>query len=304
MLKLGRARPIEEHEAEGEIERIFHEIRSTLRVTGVDLSFRVWAAFDRVLPAIWEALRPNLETRAFEHGADRLRAESVESAALLGKVRAFSTVSLGPSQRYQLQKALDLYHYLNPKLLLLTSALVQSLKGEGIGGREIVPGECELIERGAPAGMAPMEMEPEEPRDREARRIFADVGRTLDSSWIHSEYRAIALWPEYLKAAWRDLKPIVRTERYRSASEDLRARAREMARGLPYPVPLSSAHLEELGADAESIFDTTASFERLLPPLLLNVALLQLERQTVEEVSVSPYPAAVRRPPLEEEMVE
>jgi Halocarboxylic acid dehydrogenase DehI len=80
MFGLRRPKQIEEHEAAGEIERIYHEIRETLRVTGVtgvNLNFRIWARYEKFLPTMWEAVRPNVETCLFENAADQLRAEAV-----------------------------------------------------------------------------------------------------------------------------------------------------------------------------------------------------------------------------------
>lgn len=41
MFGLSKPKQVEEHEAAGEIERIYHEIRETLRVTGINLNFRI-----------------------------------------------------------------------------------------------------------------------------------------------------------------------------------------------------------------------------------------------------------------------
>ena len=70
MFGLGKPKPVAEHEAEGEVERVYHEIKQSLRVTGVNLNFRAWAAYKRFLPAMWDAVRPVAETCAFESGAD------------------------------------------------------------------------------------------------------------------------------------------------------------------------------------------------------------------------------------------
>src|SRR5262245_6929871 len=74
MLGFSRAnhRPVQEHEAEGDIERIYHEIRQTLRVSGINLDFRLWAGYERFLPVLWNAVAPNAETIAFEKSADQL----------------------------------------------------------------------------------------------------------------------------------------------------------------------------------------------------------------------------------------
>ncbi|MDB5902679.1 MAG: hypothetical protein JWM26_1557, partial [Betaproteobacteria bacterium] len=61
--------PIDEHQATGELERVYHDIRQVMRVSGVNLNFRTWAAFERSFPLVWAAVRDNAGTYAFEHAA-------------------------------------------------------------------------------------------------------------------------------------------------------------------------------------------------------------------------------------------
>lgn len=76
-----------------------------------------------MLPALWEAVCPNAETRVFEEAADRLRAEAMRRVETLGTLDAPLFASLGESQAYHVRAALALYHYVNPKLSILTSAI-------------------------------------------------------------------------------------------------------------------------------------------------------------------------------------
>ena len=115
----GKRRPVKETEATGEIERVYHEIKQSMRVSGINLNFRTWAGFDKFCPAMWNAMRPLVETRAFEDAADQIRTVSVELAEDLGALNAQSQINLGESQQYQIKEALRLYHYINPKLLVL-----------------------------------------------------------------------------------------------------------------------------------------------------------------------------------------
>jgi hypothetical protein len=94
-----------------------------------------------------------------------------------------------------------LYHYINPKLLLFTSSIKLALDGEPIGQKS-VDSHLELITRGAPAKMYPMEMVAEKPQDKRLRDLFDDIKQTLSLSSINSDYRTLALWPDYLAAAW------------------------------------------------------------------------------------------------------
>ncbi|MBI2876551.1 MAG: hypothetical protein HYY20_06690 [Candidatus Tectomicrobia bacterium] len=296
MLGLGKHKQVTEYEAEGEIDRVYYEIKQTLRVTGINLNFRVWAGYKNFLPAMWEAVRPNVETRIFEDAADRVRAEAVSAAEALGKLDAASKVHLGESQIYQIKSALDLYHYINPKLLVLTSAVRLALVGEQIG-QESKPGMgIELIERGVPL-MYPMEMVSEEVEDKRTHDLFEDIKRTLSLSSINSDYRTLALWPNYLAAAWERLKPTIQGDEYVHASDRLREISRTRARALPYPILLSSERVEELGEDPHKVMKTIEEFERLLPSLILNIALFELDWRSPEVLVRSPFPAAPRRSP-------
>lgn len=294
MFGFGKREPVEEHEARGETERVYHEIRQTLRVSGVNLNFRVWATFAEFFPVMWDALRPNVETRAFEDAADRVRAAAVGASGPLGRVRLPESAALGESQAYQVRAALALYHYVNPKLLVLTSAVRLALAGETVGVDG--GGGAERIVRGTPAKMYPMEMLPEEPEDERVRSIFADIRETLGLSRVNSDYRTLALWPDYLAAAWDGLKPIAQGDAHRRAADALREVARREARDLPHPLPLSRERVEALGEEVDEVVKTTEQFEQLLPGLILNVALLSLDWSSADALARSPFPAETAPP--------
>ena len=58
MLGLSKPKQVSEREAEGEIERVYHEIKQTLRVSGINLNFRTWADYEKFLPLMWDSMRP------------------------------------------------------------------------------------------------------------------------------------------------------------------------------------------------------------------------------------------------------
>src|SRR5207244_936900 len=65
-----------------------------------------------------------------ETAADRLRARAVQLAQQLDRLDSHSAIAVDESQAQQLTAVLDLYHYVNPKLLVLTSAIVSALRNE------------------------------------------------------------------------------------------------------------------------------------------------------------------------------
>lgn len=297
MIVLGSRKPVTEQAASETVAKTFQEIKQALRVTGVSLNFRTYAAYERFFPAMWEAMRPNVETRAFEEAADRLREEAVHAAAGMERLSVLARAQLGESQAFQAESALLLYHYLDPKLLLFQAALARALEQDAAEPRADRPaGSAELIERGAPARMPPMEAIEEPADDPAVRRALADIKRTMALEELPCDYRTLALWPRYLTAAWQRLKPVVRGEGHYTASLRLGELAGQLASTLPHPIALSRDSLSRDGEDVDAILADTKRFVRCLPPLILNVALLVLDWEAPELARRSPFPAKARTP--------
>jgi len=273
---MARPKPISERSATGEIERVYHEIKQTLRVTGVPLNFRTFAGYDDILPLFWDELHANLQTRDFETGADRIRARAVQSATALLPAHGQARIMMGESQRFQIQRALKLYHYINPKLLLLTSALKISLQGETLGRTGADLTSIPLIARGIPRQMYPMEFASEPNDDARVQEIYEDIKRAMSLSAVFGEYRTLALWPDYLSSAWQRVKPLLRLSAYREASEQIRQVSVHLARELPFPVRLTLRSIEAAGQEPEQILRLVERFETLLPSLILNNGLMLL----------------------------
>jgi hypothetical protein len=299
MRRTSKPKEVHETTTDVELDRVYHEIRQTLRVSGVPLVFRVWARRKKFLLALWDGLRPNAETRTFERAADHLRAQAVEAASGLALPESLSPPSLGESQRHQIQAALELYRYINPKLLLLTSTVCLALDDERIGQTGLP--DVELIERGIPSTMLPMELVLERMVEPRVQRLLADIGQTLELMTVDDDYRTLALWPDYLFDAWTRLKALVVTPEYDAATTLLRESARRRARTLTFPVLLTRARVTRLGEPYDEIVADAGYFEHVIPSLLLNNALLGFEWAPADVLVQSPYPPASRLPPREQE---
>jgi hypothetical protein len=297
---MARPKPVPERKATGETERVYHEIKKTLRVSGVNLNFRTLAGYGKALPLLWDEARCNLETRNFEDGADRIRSRAAQGAQFLAASPLRRHTRLGDSQRYQIQNALKLYHYVNPKLLLLTSALKVSLHGESIGREDSSQGHVPEISLGVPPRMYPMEMVSELTRDirlnnGRLRNVLDDIKRTLTAPALDSEYRTLALWPDYLADAWDRLKPVIATSMYLEAAMNLRQLSLYLARNLPYPMAISLDRLEEVEKNPRHVLKTIERFETLLPFLILNNCILLDEWFDEAQLRASPYPISGRK---------
>ncbi|HWK10787.1 MAG TPA: halocarboxylic acid dehydrogenase DehI family protein [Vicinamibacterales bacterium] len=283
--------PVEEQAATGETGRIYHDIRQTLRVSGVNLNFRTWAGFDRFFPLMWQAMRDVAGSGRFEAAGDEVRAEAARLASGLSAVGVTNGQILGESQRLQIKGALELYHYINPKLLVFTSTVARALEREGPRAAVRIPGV--RLPRGAPPHMFPMEMVDEHPNDARIRRLFDDIKQTMQLRSVNSDYRTLAMWPDYLERAWSKLKPIVASETYTQASATISSIAKAHAWELLDHIDLDRAALARSGEDVDAVIETTARFERLLPPLILNIAVIGLDWWSTDDLARSPFPVEV-----------
>ena len=69
---------------------------------------------------------------------------------------------------------------------------------------------------GAPRDMLDLEMEDEDCDDPHIETIFVDIKDTLSLPSVNSDYRTLALWPDYLSLAWQRLKPLTQSSAYGS----------------------------------------------------------------------------------------
>ncbi|HNP59657.1 MAG TPA: halocarboxylic acid dehydrogenase DehI family protein [Nitrospirales bacterium] len=288
--------PIPEEEAEKELDSIFHEIKQVFRVSGVNLNFRTWAAYPTFFPVLWESIRPVAETRVFEDSSDQLRALAARLAEKLPRLEVASSVRLGESQVFHIQAALELYHYINPKLLLITSAVEYACHHPTMTAFQSRQQDHELITRGIPRHMYPMEMIEETPDNATLRKTFRDLQRTLGLTRINSDYRTLALWPEYFLSVWHRLKSVIHQPRYMEAALALQEAAQQMAGEVIPRLTLSEDQLRILGRKRQSFLETTSDFTHLLPPLILNIVLMSLDWRSREDLEMSPFPVGVPSP--------
>lgn len=289
---------IEEHEAPRELERIFFEIRQVLRLTGVDVVFRAWAAHERLLRRVWDEMRPNAQSRAFEEAADEVRRQAVQSANAFGPAQVFAGAELGESQQYRLRAALDLFHYAYPKQLVFVAAVRRGLEGQ-LPGPELMAGaatSAELVEHGPPPAMHAWEMEREDASDPRVQALFTEFRRAMTLPFVPSDYRALALYPEYLERAWPALHVVGQQPSYAVATDALAELARSVASSLPHAVDLSLSTSSRQRARDEhaSFLEIAALFERLLARLTLDIARLELDVRPAESAQASPFPAFFR----------
>jgi hypothetical protein len=274
-------RLVQETEADDEraIE-VYRDLKHSLRVPIVASLFQAYAAWPRFLDAVWRRLRPSLLAASFLE-----RSQSISDAAA-GAVSEWpvadhsSALSIRHSLREvaRMRDLVELYHHLNPKLLIIASAVDGALTDGVIGGLGNTgprkPGASYDI--GYDHRTVSIAFANEREAPLRVRSIFEDMRSVSDPFMIDAEHRAIATSPDWLEIWWRDCKPTYADPRRAALKEKLRTSGRTAARELPYRLALSADLLMDLGvqeAEREQIAQTNRVFCESLPGLIIDTAI-------------------------------
>jgi hypothetical protein len=274
-----------EDEATGAIKGIFDDIKNVFRVPFVDPVFRTLATCPDYLGIAWRQLHTNAQTAYFERSADSLRQLAVERISTVGKPAA------APSN--EVKAALELFHYFNPKLLLAVTALRSASTGQRPQLMAISAASKQQIKTGIPEGAARLTWVDEADAGEELSTVFENIRATFRGSGVPSDFRALAVWPEYLQQAWTSVQPLLSSDEFRRLGRDIRAAAEQVVGELPFRMDLGPHMLRRAGLDEGDIDFVRATLNRFhasLPELVIVGAYLSIGAFGHDQAMRSPFP--------------
>ncbi|HWP35466.1 MAG TPA: halocarboxylic acid dehydrogenase DehI family protein [Thermodesulfobacteriota bacterium] len=279
---------------------LLEEIRTTLRSPVVPLLIhRLAAGFPAYLERAWRELKPNLLSRAFEHRAEELRAAALQAAAEASGLapgafrEALRRRMLFASVVDEIARAVDVAFLLEPKVLLVATALDLALDNEPVGAAaDLGPEEREALP--APPATEAGEFALLGDAEAPARvlRLWDDLVRTLELPGVTEAFRAFGRWPDFLEVVWATAKPLVRG----GGVDRIGALAEDGARRLPFRVTVGPVVVAQLGyapAQATELARLARQFRRRLPAAVFTVALakLGLDAAGLARTQAAPLPA-------------
>ena len=279
---------IDETEADRRTIEIYELATRKLRVGRVPLLFKALAAEKGLLPC-WHSLRPAIRVRAFEEAADDLRARAARIAVDLGCPlieTQLEWAGYDVDEIDEIRGQVDIFHYINAKLLMAACVLAEALQG-GVGGVSRGPRGEQRVPRGVPQDMDPIELVPED-ADGALAKVFRSIRAHLGLGLVPDDFRALGRWPKYLELAWSDARK--RDEESGGAVKDLGAQAEDAARQLPVRVEVTAETLRAAGADVSRVRALVQRFRRALPALVLDLALFKVQLDGAESARESPFP--------------
>jgi hypothetical protein len=216
------------------------------------------------LEAVWPQLAHSLETAGFLGSAlymVDMALDAVEEVyhPILSRESLLGG-ALSEEDLAALERVLDVFHWTQPQLLLAFAALAEGWEQERVGGQ------------GRP--------DPREPSAREdvhastavefastSAGPLPEVAEALQLAEPPDLYRAVAVWPGYLKAAWDELQHLVAFPLFRQRGRALYFYARSSSRFLAQPVEVSRAALAGRGVPEGELAQASAILDGALPAL-------------------------------------
>ncbi len=235
---------IAEAEAEGEVRRIYGEIRSAFVVPAVSTIFRHVATVPGVLEWAWATLGPAVASGEFQALAQDL-AENTASPPMFAPLSRAALRSMGVDGRAEaaIRDVCDAYNRQNP-LNLLFACILRRLLAEGPGGGPYAPTATRwrrppplppLVGMVAPAAMPPALAE-----------LVAELGSRgfrEGRRWVPGVYRHFANWPAFMTHLGAVLGPLFESGVLDTAAAEMVARAEESAAGLVRRLGAPAGHV-------------------------------------------------------------
>jgi len=281
---------VDETQADRATIEAYELITRKMRVGRVPLLFKALAAEQALLPC-WNAMRPAIRVRAFEEAADDLRARAARAAVELGCPlieTQLEWAGYDVDEIDEIRGMVDVFHYLDAKLLMAAAVLSQALR-EGVGGVKRGPRAEQRVPRGVPQEMEHIELVPEDSNGT-LGKSFRSIRAHLGLGLVPDDFRALGRWPKYLELAWRDARERDDEPRARSALKELMQQADDAAQQLPERVHLPEEQLRAAGADPLRVRALVERFRKALPGLVLDLALFKVQLDGAQQARESPFP--------------
>lgn len=247
-----------------EVPRVVQEIQQALRSPYIPQSLSRLAGAEGYLEAVWPLVRSSVETAGFLGSAlymTDMALDAVEGVyepvlSREGLIAAGTSVS----DLEQIAAVVDVFHYVQPQLLLLLAALAEAMSKEQVGGYgKADPRPVSERER--------VHLATHIPSVDEGAGVLPLVSEALAVTHAPDLYRALAAWPAYLDMAWEELQHLVAYPDFRRRGRGLYFYARSGARFLAEPLQANPEALRRLGLDDETIDAARVALDETLTAL-------------------------------------
>jgi len=242
------------------------EIRRAFRSPIVPAEVDRLAAVEGYLEVAWPRIRAVTETAGFVGSARYMADMALDAVEEVYEPVLTRDTLLGAGASEAdlavLAEVIDVFHYVQPQLLLILAALAEALGREEVGGYG-KPDAREASERETRHLATSVTLADE------ATPPLPDVTEALGLTHTPDLYRAVATVPGYLGVAWEELQHLAAYPDFRRRGRGLYFYARSGARFLPEPLRADADALRAAGLSDEAIEAARTALDESLPALAM-----------------------------------
>lgn len=255
-----------ESEETGVLSLVYADIKKVLKVPIVNFIFRTLALYDQFLTEAWKQVRPNMLTT----NSDKMSAQ-LRYPKLPLQVPTIQWSSYYNRQTLeQIRQIIYVFNAVNPKLLIIVSAWSEALANRPNSGNAPVEGTTEpgIMTHQQKINLIHIPNAP-----LPVKQVLLDIAQKHHAYDVASDFRALAHYPQFLTVAWSYLKPYVGTDDYNMLTANLKSKAIQLSKHLPYRVDISRDQLESLYSDKEiaGIMGLVSMFQNFIPGLIVDL---------------------------------
>jgi len=222
-------------------EAIFEEIKQFFYIPFIPSAFLRLADTPEYLSHVWPALKVSLDTVGFLNSA-RYMADMAMEATEEVYEPIFCPTS---NEAKELAHVIDVFHYVQPQILLILAALREALDRDSVGGAGSVelrsPTERELIHRDTEIMLGEEFVESD------------DIASVLGLDKPPDLYQSLAYFPKFLGPVWLEIRELQAYPEFRRRARALYYYSKSGSRFLASPLAANDFVLGELGVTAEEI---------------------------------------------------
>ncbi|MDA0365816.1 MAG: hypothetical protein O2843_08140 [Chloroflexi bacterium] len=239
---------------------LLDEIARAFRAPFVPAVIRELGAVDGFLEYAWPQLAPSVGTAGYLGSALYMVDMALDAVEAVydepGVTRdALLAGGLAEDDLSAVESVLDVFHWLQPQLLLMLAALAEGQERPRIGGQgradPRAPSPREEAHLATAVHFAPAETPP-----------LPAIADALGLELAPELYRAVAVWPRYLEPAWDELQHLVTYPDFRR-----RGRALYYSRFLAEPLAADADALRAAGLGEQAIAAVYGIVDGALPAL-------------------------------------
>jgi hypothetical protein len=268
---------LRESDAEGKVKAVFEDIKLTLNTPAVGLLFRRLAVYPWYLELAWRNLKPNAAIYFFDRSADKIRRAASEamSAPVSTPVRTASDAGLA--------SAVQVFHDLNPKLLLVTGLLRAGTNGQ-VPKMNIISGDDNrIIPVRQPVSNKEFAELESKIVDSKHEPSVADVYRDAGISADQIDFSVLAASSTAFASIWAEAKPAMERAEVDSAVAHLRTITVDATEAMPFRMEISATACRQSGLSEDQIDTVRRIIDRAwvnLPRLILAMAAIHAASRT------------------------